>query len=185
MKYVATILLFVALSTSYAEPRVRPHAWATPVIGTELENFYQVDKGVYRSRQPDDDNIPDMKSLNIKEVLNLRNNHSDDRELREGGFLLHRVKMNAGSVTEEQLIESLRIIKDRTGPILIHCWHGSDRTGVTLAAYRIVFSGWSKADALDEMRNGGYGYHERIYPNLVGLINNLDVSKVKAALGLN
>ena len=48
--------------------------------------------------------------------------------------------MNAGKVSQEQLIDALRIIKNRKGPVLLHCWHGSDRTGATVAAYRIVFN---------------------------------------------
>ncbi|HEX7917405.1 hypothetical protein [Rudaea sp.] len=43
--------------------------------------------------------------------------------------------------------------------MLIHCWHGADRTGVVCAAYRMVVQGWSKADARAEMFDGGFGYH--------------------------
>ena len=35
-----------------------------------------------------------------------------------------------------------------------------------------------------EMINGGYGYHAKIYQNLVALINQLDVKKIKNELGL-
>ncbi|MEN8190310.1 MAG: hypothetical protein ABFS19_10720 [Thermodesulfobacteriota bacterium] len=67
------------------------------------------------------------------------------------------------------------MISSRKGSILVHCWYGSDRTGVTIAAYRIIFNNWSKSEALDEMINGGYGYHEKIFPGLVQLVENLDV----------
>lgn len=43
--------------------------------------------------------------------------------------------------------------------MVVHCWHGSDRTGAVIAAYRIVQQGWSQHDAIDEMINGGYGFH--------------------------
>lgn len=92
--------------------------------------------------------------------------------------------MNAGEVTENQLIQALRIIKNRKGPILIHCWHGSDRTGVTVAAYRIIFNNWTKEQAVDEMVNGGTGYHSTFYPNLVVLLKNLNIEKIKKELNI-
>jgi hypothetical protein len=38
------------------------------------------------------------------------------------------------------------------------------------------------SDALDEMVNGGYGYHTLFYPELTGLVEHLDVEKIKKAL---
>lgn len=177
------VLILLLSSTVYAEPRLRPMNWATPVIGTRMSNLYKVDKELYRSEQPDEENVNNMQRLGIKEVLNLRDFHSDNDELEKGHFILDRVKMKAGSVTENQIISALRIINNRKGPILVHCWHGSDRTGVTIAAYRIVFENWTKAQALDEMVNGGYGYHASFYPNLVNLIKRLDVVGIRQSVG--
>jgi tyrosine-protein phosphatase SIW14 len=176
------ILLLIATTSAYAEPRLRPDSWGKPIIGTGLDNLYQVDKGVYRSEQPDDDDIENLKALGVQEVLNLREYHSDNNEIGAENFTLHRIKMHTGAITEAQIIQAMQIINNRKGPILIHCWHGSDRTGVTIAAYRIIFNHWSKARAIDELKNGGYGYHGRIYPELLTLVENLDVEKIKQAL---
>ena len=183
MRSMLAILLFVSVNL-HAEPRLRPDTWGVAIIGTSLSNLYQVDKGIYRSAQPDDDDIHDLQSLGIREVLNLREFHSDKGELGSASFVLDRVKMNAGEVSEAQVTKALKKIKNRKGPILIHCWHGSDRTGATVAAYRIVFGHWSKAQALDEMLHGGYGYHASFYPNLVDLIKNLHTVKIRQELGL-
>jgi protein tyrosine/serine phosphatase len=156
--------------------------WGRPIIGTRLNNFYMVDKGIYRSEQPGRGDLGTIKSLGIREVLNLREFHSDEDDLTDKHLRLHRVKMRTGNITEQQIIESLRIIKNRRGPILIHCWHGSDRTGVIIAAYRVLFNNWSKSDALDEMVNGGYGYHAKFYPELTGLVENLNVERIIKAL---
>ncbi|MBU0480681.1 MAG: tyrosine-protein phosphatase [Proteobacteria bacterium] len=178
------LLLFFLLISSicYANPRIRPETWARPIIGTNLENLHAVDEGVFRSEQPGEEDISDLLALGIREVLNLREYHSDTDDLADENFLLHRIKINTGNITEEQIIEALRIIKNRKGPILIHCWHGSDRTGVMIAAYRIIFNNWSKSRALDEMTHGGYGYHAKIYPGLVGLIENLDQDRIRKLL---
>lgn len=180
-KYCLLFLLIIP-AICYGNPRLRPDTWGKPIIGTHLQNLYKVDKGVYRSAQPKTEDINNLKLLDIKEVLNLREFHSDKDDITDTNFKLHRIKINAGNITEEQIITALQIIKNRKGPILIHCWHGSDRTGVTIAAYRILFNNWSKSQALDEMSNGDYGYHAKIYPGLIDLVENLDIDTIRKAL---
>jgi len=183
-KYLIVVLL-LCNAVAIAEPRLRPADWSTLVIGTSLDNLYQVDKGVFRSEQPNTRGFIELEHFGVKEVLNLRDYHSDDDEASKTKLKLHRLKLEAGSITEEQITKALIVIKNRKGPILIHCWHGSDRTGGVLASYRVIFNNWSKQKAIDEMRNGGFGYHATLYPNVVSLINNLNVKKIKSKLGLN
>ena len=80
-KHIVILILLIA-STCYAEPRVRPESWAKPIIGTELQDIYYVDKGVFRSEQPHEDDIKDLMSLGIKEILSLREFHSDKDDIR-------------------------------------------------------------------------------------------------------
>lgn len=178
------LTFWLCCSLAAAEPRLRPNSWAQPVIETGLNNLYQVDKAIYRSEQPEHDELLQLAKLGIGELLNLREYHSDLEEAEKLSFELHQVEMEAGSVTPEQLIAALKVIKNTKQPLLVHCWHGSDRTGTVIAAYRIIFQGWTKAQAMDEMVNGGFGYHASVYPNLVELLENLDVVKIKAALGM-
>jgi tyrosine-protein phosphatase SIW14 len=64
-------------------------------------------------------------------------------------------------------------------PILVHCKHGSDRTGCILAAYRIVQDGWSKEEAMKEFREGGYGFHEKWFKNILRLIENINEEQLR------
>lgn len=170
-------LLFVDCGTSPAAAQ-RKDTWAQPVKSKYVENFYKVDKGVYRSGQPSAEAFKEMEKLGIKEVLNLRNYHSDKDEAAGTKLKLSRVAMSASSSEWDELVEALRIIKNRKGPIVIHCWHGSDRTGLVVALYRLVFQGWTKEEALDELEHGGYGYHT-IYGNIKTFIQNVDVAEFK------
>jgi tyrosine-protein phosphatase SIW14 len=52
----------------------------------------------------------------------------------------------------------LKLMDDpETYPILFHCKAGLHRTGVLAALYRQEYEGWSKEDALRELKNHGFG----------------------------
>jgi protein tyrosine/serine phosphatase len=108
----------------------------------------------------------------------LRNYNSDDDEAQGTAIKLHRLKTNAHSISERQVIEALKIIKNRQGPILIHCLHGSDRTGAVLAMYRMVFQNYTKDEAIKEMKEGGFGFH-RIYGNIVRMIEQANIEQIR------
>ena len=134
---------------------------------SKLNNLYKIDSGVYRSEQPSHSDFKALEKYGIGESLNLRNRHSDNDEATGTTVKLHRVKMTA-----------LRIIKNRKSPIVIHCHHGSDRTGVVCALYRIIFQNVSKEDAIREMTDGGFGFH-RIYKNIIRRIREADIERIK------
>ncbi len=164
-------------SAASATAGQRPATWAAPVFSERIGNFYRLDDKVYRSEQPDRKGFEELKAIGIRNILSLREFHSDD-DGREAGLTLYRVRMEAGDITIEQVVEALRIIRNAEGPILIHCWHGSDRTGLVSAMYRIVFQGWPKEDAIDELMHGGYGYHA-MYKNIPEFIRQADIEQVK------
>jgi len=52
----------------------------------------------------------------------------------------------------------LKLMDDPTAyPVLIHCKAGLHRTGCLLALYRMEYEGWSKDDALRELKAHGFG----------------------------
>jgi protein tyrosine/serine phosphatase len=143
--------------------------------------MYKVDEGIYRSEQPNRKQFKALEKYGIKEILNLRYWHSDKTYAKETGLILHRVRMNAHDANDFDVVSALRIIKNKKGPILIHCHHGSDRTGLIIAMYKIVFRNTAKKDAVDEMVNGGFGFHE-IYDNILRYINNVNVENIRKQL---
>jgi len=160
-------------------PRERPVAWAAPLISTTLENCYRVSPELYRCEQPDPKDIPDLQALGIRALLNLRNYHTDSAGFEKAGFTLLLQRMEANEVTVDDLVAALRQFRGAPKPVMVHCWHGSDRTGAVVAAYRIVFQGWTPAAALDELRHGGFGYHEKSFPNIMTLFGTLDAVELR------
>jgi protein tyrosine/serine phosphatase len=171
-------VLFLAGGVSAAEKKPRPETWAQPVTAEYVRNLYRLDEKVYRSAQPTRRGFQEVQSMGIRSVLNLRDYHSDEDDAQDTVLSLYRVKMEAGEITNEKVIEALRIIGKAQGPVLIHCWHGSDRTGLISAMYRIVFQGWSKEAAIDELTYGGYGYHA-MYSNIPEYMQKVDVEEIK------
>lgn len=179
---LAVMLCFILPSVCMAEEQApRPGQWAAPVDEPSLKNLYKVDDHLYRSAQPEAAGMKALEKLKVKNVLNLREFHSDDDKAAGTGLNLLHIPMNAAKIKDEDIVAALTAIKTAQGPILVHCWHGSDRTGVVTAMYRIIYQGWTKAAAIDELVNGGYGYHS-IYGNIVKYIENVDVAAIKSAL---
>ena len=175
-RILLSLLWLVIFSISLFSQNLKAEKITLP--DSKLNNLYKIDSGVYRSEQPSHSDFKALEKYGIGESLNLRNRHSDNDEATGTTVKLHRVKMKAHSVDEEQLITALRIIKNRKSPIVIHCHHGSDRTGVVCALYRIIFQNVSKEDAIREMTDGGFGFH-RIYKNIIRRIREADIERIK------
>lgn len=177
-------MILFSYANTFAQPRTRPEQWAIPIIDSSLENFYKVSDKLYRSEQPDKKSFQEIVEIGITTVLNLRKHHKDTDDTGVTQLVLNHVKMSARNVSQDDVFQALYRIKQAKGPVVVHCWHGSDRTGTVVAAYRMVFQDWNRADAIDEFKNGGYGFHEKFFSNLITLLNELDVSLLKNKLGL-
>lgn len=170
------------LAAAVIPPLQAQPASAPPVLiqvdGTK--NCYKLSPELYRSGQPDDDGFKALEKLGIKSVLNLREYHSDKDEAEDTSLHLYRIRLAAGKVTAEELMQCLLVIDKAPKPILVHCWHGSDRTGIVCAAYRIAVQGWSPEKAREELRDERFGHHKSYYSNLSELLKNTDWQAFKA-----
>jgi len=173
--------LLAPIAGGTEETRLRPETWGRKVLSEHLDNWYQVDPLLFRSEQPDQDGMREIAAFGIKRVLNLRWLHDDEDEAEGTGLKLYHVPMLAEAVNEDLIVEALRIIGASSDPILVHCQHGSDRTGIVSAMYRIIYQGWSKTEAINEMRQGGYGFHA-IFNNLPRFIENADIKAIRKKL---
>ncbi len=156
--------------------------WAVPVQLADSDNFFRVTKHLYRSAQPSADGMQAYEKFGIRTVINLRTFHSDAKEVRGTNLILVEIPIltwDAGK--DEIVIRVLQVIRDAEKPVLVHCQHGADRTGLIMASYRMVEQDWSKAEALDELRNGGFGFHT-IWQNIPEYIEEMDIDQIRNAL---
>ena len=52
-----------------------------------------------------------------------------------------------------------------------------------IAVYRIIVQGWSKAEAIREMTQGGFGFHPT-WSNLPKWIQKLDIDRLRRQAGI-
>jgi protein tyrosine phosphatase (PTP) superfamily phosphohydrolase (DUF442 family) len=178
----AIVLSAGSFQTAPPDPS-RSAAWAQRVPSQYLKNWHTLGGDVYRSEQPGRKGFIEIRDRGIKTVLNLRSRHKDDAKAEGLGLILVRVPMTAGGFSEADLVAALKAIRNAAKPVLIHCRHGADRSGVVSAMYRVVFQGWSKKEAIAELRDGGFRFHRR-YKNIPAFIREADVDKIKRELGL-
>jgi protein tyrosine/serine phosphatase len=161
-------------------PTPRPGQWAQP-IDTHY-NLYEMTPTLYRSRQPDAAAQPLLKKLGVVTVVDFIK-ESDSKWLSDPSVTQVQIPLQTVHVDDADMIQSLRAIQtaQEKGPVLIHCKHGLDRTGLVAAMYRIVVQGWSKQAALDEMEHGGFGDADDLKHG-IDYINKVDVDALKTAL---
>lgn len=90
--------------------------------------------------------------------------------------------MYFAAINRNDLLQTMRAIQTaKQSKSLVHCYHGSDRTGATIAMYRIVFENWSIDDAKQEMKQRDYGYHV-IWKNIDHLLSPENVKWIQQQL---
>jgi protein tyrosine phosphatase (PTP) superfamily phosphohydrolase (DUF442 family) len=162
----------------------RPSAWAQPLSLPGVPNLHKVSDVLYRSAQPTGAGMRNLKKLGIETIVNLRSFHSDRDEIGNTGLAYEHIYMKAWHPEEEDVIRFLQIVTNpKRTPVLVHCQHGADRTGLMVAIYRIVVQGWSREDAAREMTEGGFGFHE-VWINLIPWLDALDIDRIKKQVGL-
>ena len=125
-----------------------------------VRHFGTVVKGaLYRSAQPDKNGWKILHTrYGIKTVFDLRRNKPDEpwavtehRFCQRHGISYVKMPVGASRLTDAQLQQFIEAIADPSRqPILVHCELGKARTGVLVAAYRIVAQGWSYKSAVAE-----------------------------------
>ena len=110
---------------------------------TAIGNLAVVEPGaVYRSAQLSPAQLDRViADHGIRAVLNLRGHNPDDAwyhdevatTLKRGATQIDVAMSSCDWASRAQLVELVRILETAPRPLLIHCWHGSERTGLVSA----------------------------------------------------
>jgi protein tyrosine/serine phosphatase len=145
-------------------------------------NLYQMSPTLYRSALPDGGAVPLLEKLKVGTVINFLP-ESDASWLQAPAIKQVQLPYRTNHVDDADVLAALRAIQnaESEGPVLMHCKHGSDRTGLMSAMYRVVIQGWSKEEALNEMTGGGFGDSSH-FKDGIRYMMQADVDKLRTAL---
>lgn len=132
------------------------------VKNKDLPNFHEVHPYLYRSGEPTETGFSRLPGYGIKTVIDLR--APAERTRNEAawadklGIKYINLPMSSEPPTTKQVqtfITAVNAAKnDKTkGAVLLHCAHGSDRTGCLVGILRVTEDGWTYPDAYKEMRH--------------------------------
>ena len=152
----------------------------------EAKNFYRVDELLFRSAQLDGSDAAKLHELGIKSIVNLRHfSRGGDKRAFGNQFWLTNKPLQSWEIKPAQIADVLRTIRERQkeGAVLVHCYHGADRTGLVVAMYRVIYQGWSLDAARSEMIDDGYGFHS-MWQDIAGFLTPQNEALVRAELGI-
>ena len=185
-KYLVMLSLCISVSGCMTTPGLpeteRPQHWGQSM--QPEHNFYQISKTIFRSEQPDQNLVQSLKAQKIDVIINLRSRNQDLQKLYNQGFELVHIPIHTWAIDREDLLkvmQQIQLAEQNQQKVLLHCYHGSDRTGASVAMYRIIFQNWSTADALAEMKHGGYGFHP-IWKNIEPLFSPENIKWIQQQL---
>jgi protein tyrosine/serine phosphatase len=182
-------LLSIEARRGAAEPAPpsRLPAWAQPIVLDGAPNLHRVDDNFFRCAQP---NAAGFKGLatqhGVRTVISLRAFNADEPFARGLDLRLVRYPIHTWHIERKDVVSALRTLRTamKEAPVLLHCQHGADRTGLVSGLYRILYQGWSKDAALDEMQHGNFGYHA-IWGNIPRFIGRVKVEELRRDVGVS
>ncbi len=176
-------IFFLALISGCKTPNsalvTREAIWAKKISLKGYDNLYKIDDALYRSEQPNSIDMAVLDSIGVKAIVNLRWIKTDNYEAKNTSLKLIHVPINTWTISYENVVMAMKAIMNEKEQVLVHCKHGSDRTGCIVAVYRMLKCNWSKEQAIREFREGGYGFHEKCFPNILRLLNEINIEQLK------
>jgi len=124
--------------------------------------FSQVAGSIYRGGEPSPKDLDILKNVyNIKTILTLDQTiGAKIHPYVEKLGMKHIIIPIAGSGSKDKikyLKNYIGTLLESNQPIYVHCKHGSDRTGMAIAFYRISRQGWKPEVALAEAKKFNFG----------------------------
>ena len=144
---------------------------ATPVVcennlGSSIPNFCQVTPDIlWRGAKPDKAGAAWLIEQGVRTIVNLEMLHDDQETIEQtrlknnGKYKVSYYRIRdweplpiiASNLSDEHVAQFLAIMEQAPKPVYVHCRSGENRTGLMVAAYRVIVEGESDEKAIDEM----------------------------------
>lgn len=148
--------------------------------------FSHVDDDIYRGGKP---SVSDLQILSdvfgVKRIITLDGKIGAEIAPLVKSLGMEHIVIPIGGLESKPLINFLKdsiSVLLQNQPVYVHCRHGSDRTGMAIAIYRIQ-NGWSTQDAIKEARSFDFG--EKLTPDTEKFYSNAILSESKNEEDIN
>src|SRR6267378_4938443 len=135
--------------------------------GSPIPNFCVATPNVlWRGAKPARDGAAWLIQRGVRTIVNLELLHDDRRvfgEARPASAGRHEIAyfriadwepnaVLAPALLDDHVAHFLAVVGDQPKPVYVHCRSGQNRTGVMVAAYRVIVEGAGTDEAIEEMR---------------------------------
>jgi protein tyrosine phosphatase (PTP) superfamily phosphohydrolase (DUF442 family) len=137
-------------------------AEALLLLNQDVPKLAAVTPSILRGGQPSKLALAQLADAGLKSVLTLRWSSDvlwQERQwVLDAGLKYFVIPLTYWTLpTRAQILRFFEILDhSQNHPILVHCKHGVDRTGMMIAFWRIARQGWTPQQAYDEMKLMGF-----------------------------
>jgi len=139
------------------------HTRITHIDKNLIPDFGEVTPTLYRGGEPKKGGFEALAKMGVQIVVDLRGDREvERRELAGLGIKYVPMPWQCSFPKDRIFAEFITLIRENPGKkIFVHCRVGDDRTGMMVAAYRMVEEGWSAEKAKQEMLTYGFNFTHR------------------------
>jgi tyrosine-protein phosphatase SIW14 len=170
---LVTLLAATFAATARAQEPANP---ATPLATNDrtiahkiilpgVSNFGEVNQKLYRGALPSNDGLANLMKMGIELVVDMRDGvHADERDtVSKLGMQYVAIPWHCAHPDNETTSRFLTVLRENPDKrIFVHCYYGTDRTGMMIAAFRMTEQNWSAAEARKEMQAYGFSLTHRV-----------------------
>lgn len=147
------------------------HNPASKITLEGLPNLGQVTPTLYRGGQPTMEGLETLAKMGVGVVVDLREGtrEAERDEVTKLGMHYVAIPWHCSHPDDATVAKFLTVLRNnRDNTIFVHCYFGTDRTGMMIAAYRMSEQGWTPEEAKKEMRAYGFTFvHGILCPGLL------------------
>lgn len=145
------LLIFVSLSSLPARADIfgdiQPPTQVTPLI--------------WRSGRPTLETLTALKAKGLRGIIDLEDDDdaiaAESQMAKQLGLIFVSYPMSGFWAPDDAQVNKIEsVLAKLKVPVLVHCLHGEDRTGLVIGLERVMNQKWKPADAYTEMLDKGF-----------------------------
>jgi protein tyrosine phosphatase (PTP) superfamily phosphohydrolase (DUF442 family) len=140
-------------------PTNADHAIAKMIPVQGIPKFGEVSPQLLRGGQPSSEGLDFLAKMGVGIIVNLRpGEHPEEAaQANKLGMQYIAIPWHCYHPNDAAMAAFLTLIHENPDKkIFVHCELGTDRTGMSVAAYRMSAQGWSAEEAMKEMQAFGF-----------------------------